>query len=391
MYIQRDYDLAVVVDNEDAHSEKSYNNSFKEYEILAGLSGVDKYSIPARIECSVPKELINKDYQFSDDDMEYIDVAVLQEDAYREFLDEAGIEASDMTKVAVLEDDHLTYNSDGSGEVIHTTNIEKGDVVPLTYTYDDRRPDRPRRIDKASAGDGEDSGTEQMPKTVQKVTITAKSDVKPTGFTDMFYDHGIIYVCEGFFDKPAWKGDMYLCGLFINTENADELEKLIYETVEADDSLKSVYVYNISEEETQMDNIMLLISIFMYGFIIVIILIGVTNIFNTIYTNMNLRAKEFAMLKSVGMTKKEFDHMVRLESIMYGTKSLLTGLPIGLVLSYAIYKAVAKELDFGYYVPVYAIICSVLFVAVVVWLIMYLSLARIRRQNIIETIRKQTY
>ena len=92
-----------------------------------------------------------------------------------------------------------------------------------------------------------------------------------------------------------------------------------------------------------MNNLFTLIAIFLYGFIIVISLIGITNIFNTITTNMELRKQEFAMLKSIGMTTKEFNRMIRLESIMYGTKSLLIGIPLGILGSYGIYKAFARE------------------------------------------------
>ena len=86
-----------------------------------------------------------------------------------------------------------------------------------------------------------------------------------------------------------------------------------------------------------MSNLFTLIGIFLYGFIIVISLIGITNIFNTITTNMHLRAQEFAMLKSIGMTKKEFNRMIKLESLFMGLKALIIGIPIGLVLSYIIY------------------------------------------------------
>ncbi len=58
-----------------------------------------------------------------------------------------------------------------------------------------------------------------------------------------------------------------------------------------------------------MNNLFTLIAIFLYGFIIVISLIGITNIFNTITTNMELRKQEFAMLKSIGMTSKELSLM----------------------------------------------------------------------------------
>ena len=138
-----------------------------------------------------------------------------------------------------------------------------------------------------------------------------------------------------------------------------------------------------------MKRMIIWISVFLYGFIIVITLIGVTNIFNTITTNMNLRSKEFAMLKSIGMTKKEFNRMINLESIFYGVKSLLIGNVLGVGLSYFIYKTVADAMDFGFQLPIKSIIISIVFVMIVVSIIMRYSLKKINKQNIIETIRKE--
>ena len=180
-------------------------------------------------------------------------------------------------------------------------------------------------------------------------------------------------------------------GMYINTDKPDELCDAINEMLENDGVRGDFFIQNIAEDREQMRRIMLMISIFLYGFIIVTTLIGVTNIFNTIYTNMNLRAREFAMLKSVGMTGREFNRMVRLESIMYGSKSLAIGLPLGVILSYVIYKTISKEIELGYNIPVAALLISVIFVMIIVWMTMHFSLSRIKRQNIIETIRKQTY
>ena len=133
----------------------------------------------------------------------------------------------------------------------------------------------------------------------------------------------------------------------------------------------------------------LIVSIFLYGFIAVITLIGVTNIFNTITTNMALRSREFAMLKAIGMTKKEFNKMIRLESILYGLKSLLIGIPIGLLLTYAIHKALTNTLETPYAFPLTAILISIIFVFIIVYMTMRYSLKKINKQNIIETIREE--
>ena len=138
-----------------------------------------------------------------------------------------------------------------------------------------------------------------------------------------------------------------------------------------------------------MNNLFILIGIFLYGFIIVISLIGITNIFNTLTSNIELRQKEFAMLKSIGMTKKEFNRMVNLETIFYSFKALLYGIVLGLIASFAIYKAFAKGIDLGFMWPVQAILISVVFVFVIVFIIMRFAISKVNKQNIIETIRKE--
>ena len=172
-------------------------------------------------------------------------------------------------------------------------------------------------------------------------------------------------------------------GIYINAENANELE----ETISNLDGGQEFSVYNVEKMANMYNAMTLVISIFAYGFIIVISLIGVTNIFNTITTNMRLRSKEFAMLKSIGMTKREFNRMIRLESLFYGVKSLLIGIPLGLLAGLGIFKAFSMNLATDFVVPYSAIIISIVFVFAVVWMIMRFSISKVQKQNIIETIR----
>ena len=129
------------------------------------------------------------------------------------------------------------------------------------------------------------------------------------------------------------------------------------------------------------------VTVCLYTFIAVITLIGITNIFNTITTSMELRQKEFAVLKSIGMTKKEFNRMIRLESIFYGTKALIIGVPLGIIISYIIYKAFLKGISVDYVLPINGIIIAIVAVFVLIGAIMKYSLKKINKQNIIETIR----
>lgn len=179
-------------------------------------------------------------------------------------------------------------------------------------------------------------------------------------------------------------GDSYSKYVYIDSKNANKTQEEIEKILGNAD----YRLMNIDEDAKMMDSFYTLVAIFLYGFITVIALIGVTNIFNTITTNMNLRRREFAMLKSIGMTKKEFNRMIRLESFFYGMKSLIIGIPIGCVLSYLIYKAlVSGTLIIKYQLPISAIIISAIAVFLLITTIMKYSINKINKQNIIETIR----
>lgn len=112
------------------------------------------------------------------------------------------------------------------------------------------------------------------------------------------------------------------------------------------------YMTNVAQQERENKSLYTIVAFFLYGFIAVISLIGVTNIFNTITTSMELRSKEFAMLRSVGMTEKEFQRMVRLESLFYGSKALIVGLAAGTFFSWLIYLQLSEGMDIGYHPPI---------------------------------------
>ena len=169
----------------------------------------------------------------------------------------------------------------------------------------------------------------------------------------------------------------------------DEVAEFAEQLREQNPDYEASYIENVPKMMAQQQRMYLVIAIFLYGFVIVVMLIGVTNIFNTITTNIALRSKEFAMLKSVGMTTKEFNRMVRLESLMYSGKALVIGLPIGLLISYGFYRAIANTVDFGFIIPWGPMAIAVLAVAALIWAIMTYSVRQVEKQNIIETIRDE--
>ena len=152
-------------------------------------------------------------------------------------------------------------------------------------------------------------------------------------------------------------------------------------------------VSNYSKMVNSLKSTMLVMQVFVYGFIIVISLIGITNLFNTVTTNMKLRQKEFAMLRSIGTTNKELHRMILLESALYTLKSLIIGIPIGVLGGYLLSMPMSTSLnasgvkDIYFQIPWMQMLMCLLVVLLLLFVIMRFSIAKFNKQNIIETIR----
>ena len=212
-----------------------------------------------------------------------------------------------------------------------------------------------------------------------------RSNIRPMGLELANNIDGYLVISDDLFNEN-FVAALNTDAIYVQTK---DVKKLIEEVKDLEKNYADVKIYesNIEESVKAMKAMLLICSIFLYGFITVISLIGITNIFNTITTNMNLRSKEFAILKSVGMTKIEFNKMIRLESIFYGFKSLVIGIPLGIVGSLLIFEALGGAFEIEYEYPIKAILIATGFVAIVIGMIMKYSLNKINKQNIIETIR----
>ena len=223
------------------------------------------------------------------------------------------------------------------------------------------------------------------------IEILKRIDNSLMGFQKVYSETPTIIVSDEFYDYIVSNYNVNATdsrSLYIKSTDAEKLESLIKEYL-LDENINNYSLFNIETEAKAQRSLITLVAIFLYGFIIVISLIGVTNIINTISTNMNLRRREFAMLKSIGMTKNEFNKMINLESIMYSTKALIIGIPLGLLGSFAIYKAFANGSDYGFIFPWQAILIAIFVVYILVSLIMYFALRKTKSENIIDTIKDE--
>ena len=161
------------------------------------------------------------------------------------------------------------------------------------------------------------------------------------------------------------------------------------ETILNDNGFNAKNLQDIAEQEESERNIVTIIRVFSYGFIVLISLIAAANVFNTISTNISLRRREFAMLKSVGMTQKGFNKMMNFECLLYGSRALLFGLPVSCGITYLIYLSIMEGYETTFHLPWTAIGIAVLSVFLVVGATMMYSMSKVKKDNPIDALKNE--
>lgn len=302
----------------------------------------------------------------------YISIISLGNEEYGKYIKKLGISKETAQSGGILVDN--TYQYINNGNDIKYFNIYDGYKAGDVLTY---------RIDTSNSSKSLDNSKSSDDTTLYDIRIVALSNERPFGYDNAYTSYGYLIVSDDYMNRIDTKNtDSTL--LNINCDDLDKAQDILVNEF----NIGQNYIFNAAQERRNDEKLILTMKIFLYGFIAIVSLIGITNIFNTVTTGMELRGKEFAMLQSIGMTKKEFDKMIRLESVFYGSKALIIGVVSGTILSYVIFIS-AGESQLKYTLPLLAIVMSVIVVIILLLGIMKYSIAQIRKQNIIETIRNE--
>ena len=363
VFQQVEHELEISDFNISLSTTVTNNESYNKFIETTRLDNIEDYTIFRSSEISFTGNHYNKEYAkflnlaIDKNNPTYVSIISIGEKQFKKYVDSLGLNYNEFRNKAILVDKEYISNYNKNNKLttkyMRVFNFNKGDIIDATIT------DKNKAI---------------------KIEIGATSDVKPFGLKGVDID--CLIISDEMFDANFKSKPL---AIYYKSNDANKLQD------DLDDFLKGEYynINNVDENVKIMGNLFTLVGIFLYGFIIVISLIGITNIFNTITTNMELRKQEFAMLKSVGMTTKEFNRMIRLESLFMGIKSLFFGVPIGIALSYIIYHFLSKESGIPYKLPIEAILIAIAVVFILISLIMKYSMSKINKQNTIETIRNE--
>lgn len=176
---------------------------------------------------------------------------------------------------------------------------------------------------------------------------------------------------------------------FTSSSHAETAESLKEILLERGSYTGSGQVYDVREQESSSRNMVTIVNVFSYGFIVLISLIAVANVFNTISTNVALRRREFAMLRSVGMTRGGMNRMMNYECLLYGFRALAFGLPLSALMTLFIYDTVGSSVSSTFQIPWSAVAVAVCSIFVVVFATMLYAMGRIKRENPIDALKNE--
>lgn len=425
-YASADYNIGINM----SYKKDIHIDIEKLSKLVSGIEGVDDYLVGAGYDFDVREPKYTKEYgeycrqvyDNSEDVSQMFLITVLDDKSYDKYASDAGIKNAAAGAILVNKSTFDVYNENSLKYVKKEMELYKykaGDTIECGYNvYDDAssddnaaESDTESSTDDNNAVEGDtESGTEDNSGYVDEetinngvrktldVTIAGVTDKVPIGYKSYSYATLLFMNQKGF--ESLWadgksnelKQRYVSYSAYVVAENADEYQDTFEKETEGNPEYSQISfsVSNLDKQMRDEKSLFTLLGVFAYGLIVVIALIGITNIINTLSTGMELRSREFATLRSIGMTDKQFVGMVRLESVFISVKALVIGVPLGILISYLLCVIMNRMDGAIIYEPPYkAIILCIVVVIMLIYAIMKLSMTKLRHNNIIETIKNE--
>ncbi|SDY67646.1 putative ABC transport system permease protein [Evansella caseinilytica] len=390
------FDLQVYMSSDYAENEEELSELAAALEEVTEVSMMKKTGVTSFVEevaiADELKETVKLDREVLIDGKYpyYVDISGMDEQSLQIYANEIG---ADMEKLTDLENpgaiiiDTLTYKDMENDKFAETKAIHAaiGDqldfvVADWEWIHISTNADTSPRLDFVVDDEESDEWID-----VGQVEIVALTDQYPMGVMPAGVGGVNVIVSEKVMDQ-LFNEAAIDTWMYLYLKSSDPLK-----TQQQIEELKSHYmsVHNLYQSRQREEQMVLLMSVFTYGFIVLITVISIANIFNTISTSISLRKREFAMLKSVGMTPHAFNKMIHFESIFYGIKALLYGIPLSMAVMYLMHRALMNTFSYGLAVPWSDILYAIAAVFAIVSSAMLYSIAKVKKENIIDALKQE--
>ncbi len=306
-----------------------------------------------------------------------VHVNILEEKAMRSYADEVGADYTALTDTldpTVILIDGITYKDEVTDQYVNSKALKTKKGRSLTMKLGDTGADHREDLGSVKIG----LLTDKLPMGIHTTGREAEVNIIISRQTA----DALLQGKEK--EASSWTSTY----VFYNSKQPMKLQEEL-EVVQNTVGVDKLYIrnlYTFRQNEKQMG---LMVSVFTYAFLILITAICVANIINTISTSIALRKREFAMLKSVGITPKGFNKMLNYESVFYGIKALCYGLPVSIAMMYMTHQALMISFRFPFELPIKSILTVVISVFVIVGTAMLYSSSKVKKENIIDALKQE--
>ncbi len=174
------------------------------------------------------------------------------------------------------------------------------------------------------------------------------------------------------------------------TEYARNVMEEYFPILTEDSYVEQGYTVRISRTDTmvRMLNVAIILGkMVLYGFVILLLFMGFTSVISTLTANIRIRSREFAVLKSVGMTRASLRRMLYLESIICMAKASVSGSILGIAIPFLINLSIRQVFPVRYHIPWAILVPGILIIFSTVMVITWVETNRLKDESIMEAIR----
>lgn len=175
--------------------------------------------------------------------------------------------------------------------------------------------------------------------------------------------------------------------IMIQSPNYANIQKNTTDYLTSVGLAEDVSIFNSAESYEQQRNLAAMIKLFSTSFLILLTVISCANVFNVITTSLNMRKREFAVLRSVGMTVNKLFAMLCIENLRNGIVAVLIGGIASLPLCYLLYKSIVVGVVIDFVFPFEAYLIASLAMLLIMFITCFYGLCKIKKGNVITDIR----
>lgn len=149
--------------------------------------------------------------------------------------------------------------------------------------------------------------------------------------------------------------------------------------------------YSFNDYIEQRDSnqmIATVVNVFCLLFAVILALIAMANVFNTVTNSLILRRREFAVMKSVGLSNRQFRAMVAEECVAWCIRGLVPGVLLSLFVSFLLWQVISGSMTgLAFTLPWSYVALAAAMTVVAVGASVAYGMHRCRADNVVEALR----